>query len=223
MKDSGAILDKIKKLLALATSPNAHEAAAALRRARELMDEHGINDEQLAFSDIKEEPLKRPGTGRPPRYEAVLVSTIAKAFGLRTLLGKGSWYLVGGGFRLEIGQYLAAMLLRKLRSARAAYLLTLKRCKRDTKIRRADEYCLGWVAVVSDKIARFATLEVAEAEASILQRYMDRYSASTGSFIDRVNRNGPLRDYSLGAEEGRTVEIRHGMQGGRQTLQLEGA
>ena len=37
-----ALLAKIRKCLALARSANEHEAAAALAKARQLMEEHGV-------------------------------------------------------------------------------------------------------------------------------------------------------------------------------------
>lgn len=44
MSERNKVLDKIRKCLALSTSSNEHEAAAALRQARKLMDAHGITD-----------------------------------------------------------------------------------------------------------------------------------------------------------------------------------
>lgn len=41
------IKDKIAKLLALADSPNEHEAKAALLKARELMAEHKLRPEEI--------------------------------------------------------------------------------------------------------------------------------------------------------------------------------
>lgn len=46
--------EKIKKLLALAESPNEHEARAALLKARELMAEHKIQESELKNADRQE-------------------------------------------------------------------------------------------------------------------------------------------------------------------------
>ena len=43
--------EKIKKLLALAESPNEHEAKAALLKARQLMAEHKIAEAELKDGD----------------------------------------------------------------------------------------------------------------------------------------------------------------------------
>ncbi len=52
MTDQNKHIEKLKKLLALAASGNPHEAALALRRARKLMDVHGITHSDIAMSDI---------------------------------------------------------------------------------------------------------------------------------------------------------------------------
>ncbi|MGT3574188.1 DUF2786 domain-containing protein, partial [Escherichia coli] len=54
MTDQDKHIEKLKKLLALAASGNPNEAALALRRARKLMDVHGITHSDIAMSDIDE-------------------------------------------------------------------------------------------------------------------------------------------------------------------------
>ena len=44
---AGDYREKIRKLLALAESPNEHEAKAALIKAHQLMAEHGLNVRDL--------------------------------------------------------------------------------------------------------------------------------------------------------------------------------
>lgn len=70
MTDQNKHIEKLKKLLALAASGNPHEAALALRRARKLMDVHGITHSDIAMSDIDETISHYWPTGslRPPRY-----------------------------------------------------------------------------------------------------------------------------------------------------------
>lgn len=51
--------DKIKKLLALAESPNENEAQAALLKARQLMAEHKIGEADLEEPEDKEVLHKR--------------------------------------------------------------------------------------------------------------------------------------------------------------------
>ena len=53
--------EKIRKLLALAESPNEHEARAALLKARQLMAEHKLSE--LDFQDLNHREVKKIQTG----------------------------------------------------------------------------------------------------------------------------------------------------------------
>ena len=64
------LLEKLKKLLALAKSDNPHEAALALQRAQKLMQAYNITQADLALSDIDESVSNywAAGSVNPPRY-----------------------------------------------------------------------------------------------------------------------------------------------------------
>lgn len=51
-------LSKIKKCLALSSSDNPHEAAAAMRQAKALMDKHGVSANHITMSEIGEATAK---------------------------------------------------------------------------------------------------------------------------------------------------------------------
>jgi len=87
--ESEQILARVRKLLALAASPNAHEAAAAAARAQALIDEHRLQQwlsaEQAAdtdpdpIADARDRPLE---VGRRIRtWKVVLAVTLADANG----------------------------------------------------------------------------------------------------------------------------------------------
>ncbi|MFT6145017.1 MAG: hypothetical protein ACJAZO_002956 [Myxococcota bacterium] len=79
------VLDRVRKLLALATSPNVHEAAAAAVRAQRLIDEHRLQDLLAAeaaepdFDDARDEPIETSKRLRP--WKASLASVLAEASG----------------------------------------------------------------------------------------------------------------------------------------------
>jgi hypothetical protein len=79
------VLDRVRKLLALATSPNVHEAAAAAARAQRLIDEHRLEEllaaeqEAPAFDDARDEPIETSKRLRP--WKAALASVLADASG----------------------------------------------------------------------------------------------------------------------------------------------
>lgn len=82
-----AVLDRARKLLALAGSPNPHEAAAAAARANALIREHRLEawlaDEQLAESDPIEDDRAHPidAARRIRPWRAALAGVLASANG----------------------------------------------------------------------------------------------------------------------------------------------
>lgn len=81
-----ALLAKIRKCFALASSANEHEAAAALAKARALMEEHGITPEQLAMADVAEASARASRTKTPPRWENYLCAAVRRALGVQAFL-----------------------------------------------------------------------------------------------------------------------------------------
>ena len=79
------VLDRVRKLLALATSPNVHEAAAAAARAQRFIDEHRLQDLLAAedaapeFDDARDEPIETSKRLRP--WKAALANVLADASG----------------------------------------------------------------------------------------------------------------------------------------------
>ncbi len=88
---SEAIIEKIRKLRALATSSNLHEAAAAARAAEKLLQQHEIDEAQI-FSESGDEdeppiedsmPLAAWGKSIPT-WEALLTSFLAAHYGCKS-------------------------------------------------------------------------------------------------------------------------------------------
>lgn len=67
---------RVKKLLALSKSPNENEAAAALRKANELMADYKLTAEQ--FSDYTKAKVK--GTKRFSRWRVVLANAVENLY-----------------------------------------------------------------------------------------------------------------------------------------------
>lgn len=84
-----SVLDRVRKLLALATSPNAHEAAVAAARAQQLIDEFRLegwlNAERAAVEDpdpivdARQEPLDV--ARRTRTWKLILAATLCEANG----------------------------------------------------------------------------------------------------------------------------------------------
>ncbi|MDR0472366.1 MAG: DUF2786 domain-containing protein [Treponema sp.] len=221
------IKSKLKKLFALSRSPNANEAALALEMAQKLMIEHGIKRNDVGEFEVIENDIKGSGNERPPVYEVHLTSNIATAFGCQLAYGwhKGheseagyirGWYghtFVGLEHRVQIACFIAEVLLRKMKNARTNYTKQLTRVRsRTNKIKRADEFCLGWSCTVVDKLNLFTNTDDE-------QKAIDNYVANLkwSNKLKTISRGGikksGINDFANGRKVGAGVEIQSGIGG----------
>ena len=162
--DTDKILERVKKLLALATSSNEHEAAAAMAKAQAMMAEHGLTEAKIRLSDIGHADIKSQfSVSRMKQHETVLMNCIGKAFTVKILWKKSSSYasdvfgtftVVGRKANVQVAEHIAIVLSRKLRAARADFVRTLPRGT--DKTMEADGFCLGWVYSVAKKVSLVA-------------------------------------------------------------------
>ncbi len=119
-------LDRVRKLLALATSPNVHEAASAAAKAQELITRHrleqwldaerGVQEDPDPIVDARTEPLDVARRQRP--WKVVLAVALAEVNGcLAYTLSRGSdeaIVLVGRGRDRAAVATLWAWLLKRI-------------------------------------------------------------------------------------------------------------
>jgi hypothetical protein len=230
MTDFDKIKAKIKKLFALSKSPSAEEAALALEMAQKLMIEHGIKRNDVGEFEIIEEDVRGNGGKRPPKYESRLIGSIARALGCRSAYGyqglSSNWRFyyghtfVGLEHRVQIACFFADVLLRKLKNARNNYMRQLTRVRsRTNKIKRADEFCLGWVYTVVGKLNQFTNTPDE-------QKAIDDYVANLdwGDNLKTISRGAVkgsgLNDYANGRKAGAGVQVQHGVDGGESGARL---
>lgn len=120
------VIDKVRKLLRLAESPNANEAAAAAAKAQSLIDEHNLSTALLALDGAEntqpDEEIEDFGAKGAPldaqpvlhRWRATLAGTIARANSCRIYNNHGSLALVGRPSDAETVRYLFAYLAREV-------------------------------------------------------------------------------------------------------------
>ncbi len=214
MNGTDKIISKIKKLLALAKSPNPNEAANALKMAQELMSEHKIGISDVNTLDVGVE--NAPATCREsvPRYEILIVTGISKAFGCKSIrseiCGKKIWRFIGLRHRAQIASYICQVLLRKLKSARADYIKSLYRVRsKYRKTQRADDFCLSWVSAVTDKLAPFAG--ISEEEEKAVELYVQKNYPMLLDINIKKRSFGNAEDYRKGFQAGNGVELQHGV------------
>lgn len=172
--DKEAAIKKIHKCLALASSSEPHEAAAAMRQAQTLMKQFGVEHPELLAAEVSEDWAKSSASKTPTRYEVVLASTVAGAFGCDLVFCRRldkSGFAIEGGYAFigvtpspEVASYTYAVLRRQLLKARARYVkAALKRYSKN-KTSAADLFCEGWIVAVRRLIAAVApTAEQARA------------------------------------------------------------
>lgn len=172
------ILDKIKKCLALSKSSNPHEAQAALRQARKLMDMHKLEVSDVDASFVSE--FSKMISKRPPAWAWKLGQVCAEAFGC-AVIGSEGWRgtefrFIGTDSSPELSGYAFDVLCRQLKIARSDYVATLSRCKLATKRRRGDEFTDAWINSVWSLVADFAGADqavVTQIEAFKSKKYPD--------------------------------------------------
>lgn len=208
-----SLIARIMKCLALSKSSNEHEAAAALAKARELMDEHGVTEEQLSLADIEEATARASRNLRPPAWESILAKSVCQALSVTCYIDwAGDRVFVGRGPSAEIASYAFKVLFRKLKGVRQLYVRTqLRRLKPGRKRQRADAYCIGWAAAVLRAVERLrpqGTLDPA------IQRYLEVHHPGLVTVNSRAGAGSGRRtdaDFSRGFAAGSAVEIGHGV------------
>ncbi len=215
-------LDKIKKCLRLANSSNEHEAAAALRQARKMMDEIGVSADDVAASDAAEARVRSQALQQPPKWEQSLAFVVAEAIGcgvyfsygvdLHLIKKPGQYVFVGCGGDQAIASYAFSVLYRQLKAARKQYLrLHLKRCKRANRMDRADSFCAGWVFSVRAKIG---SLTIPPERLRAIQTYLSQIDMSPAP-AEKSSARADIRynDFNSGYRAGREVDLRKPMTG----------
>jgi hypothetical protein len=219
------LIDRVRKILALAGDPGAteYEAANALEKAQKAMMEEGITDAELLAAAAGESYAASSAAQRVPQWESILARNVARGFACEHVFHasgdrrSGQWCYIGIGPLPEIASYAMQVLLRQCLRARATYIeTTLKRVKkRDIKVRRADLYCDGWVRSASVKLSNIA--RPAQQRAAILAFKEIKYRGELVSLreIDRSSgrnlRDHEWRDYHAGQRGGQDAELRTGM------------
>lgn len=224
--DKQAAIEKIRKCLALAKSANENEAATALRQAQALMRKYGIEGGDILMAEVAEERVKAGAKAKPVKWESLLSSTVAAAFGCEKVFVQswqaGHWHFIGCGPAAEIATYAYTVLMRQLRKARSEYQkVHCKRLVPASKTRRADLFCEAWVVAVRQQIEAFAG---SHANQDALAAYMAHHYPDLETLTPRDRQNGKkLRCGDVAAKAagwvaGKQAELNHGVQ--QKPLQL---
>ena len=216
-------VEKIKKLLALSQSSNVHEAALALQRAQELMQKHNVTMTHVRLADVKEAKAFVGKVKNPASHIKWLARMVADAFGCNMILmpeyvGFYGWVtsvqFIGIDTAAELSSYAFDVLRRQLERDRKHHLTTLKRCKRATKVRRADAFCRAWVRTAASKVVALAPKP--EQQDAITQWIETNHGDSLQKDTDRKHtkaRRDDVGSIFAGMQAGDQAQLHAGMDG----------
>ncbi len=216
----GKVAERIARLLALAESPNVHEAEAAMAAAQRLLLKHNIElREARAAEGYAWKHLGRP-TGRTSEAERVLSLILGKHFFVeaiwvpvyRPLEGKRGSVLevCGTPENLEIAEYVHGYLVE-----------TAERLWREHKEKqgiRSDRdrrtYLAGVMGGMSDKLARESKKSEEAGLVWIADGDLERYFRARHPHVRHVRYAGQRRTeaYAHGREAGRNIVIHRGIK-----------
>lgn len=218
------ILRRIRACLALAASPEPHEAAAALRQAQVWMRRHKITRGEVELSHACTDAGSRAFT--PRAWVATLIAMVGRAFAVHPIYepvrgGGARVMFIGRGVSAKVAVYAYVVLRRQLSRDRAAQLRRMRRLKRTTRVRRAEAYCEGWVASVAERVHDMA-------RGLPPREVIDRYLAVQGRSTElvgtqsRQRRKGDGAAFMAGLLDGAQATLHHGVASGGAAPRLEG-
>lgn len=227
---------KIKHCLALSSSANEHEAAAAMRQAKKLMDKYRLTETDIQLSDVGQSYGKVERV-KLKRWERELGAMVATTFSCQSftetqwnrekLCRTARTMFVGVAPAPEIARYAYDALHAKATYARREYAGRLKAAGVRNANTRGDHFALAWVYGVSDKLralvptgedgpdesAEKALVCVAQRENELIDAYMFNITNGKGPAQARPSRDVDMNsaDMLRGVLAGRATEVGHGI------------
>ncbi|WP_457575136.1 SprT-like domain-containing protein [Desulfomarina sp.] len=226
-------IDRIEKLLALATSPNEHEAALAMEKATELIDKYGVSAFELGRKRNFGYILINRKRKRIERYQRVICRILQDFFSVRVVMS--TLYdpflvdshkvieLLGTRENVVIAEYCYYFLENKLES-----LWNHNRHRfRGQARREKNSYFLGLLAGFYKKLEQGRekrekrggrgnhSVEI-EQMLMVSRNELDRYVSSRFPRLRKARRSGAKvyrNTYSEGVKTGGTITLAKGVSG----------
>lgn len=227
--DRDRALRKVLACLRLSASSEPHEAAAALRQARALMDKYGLTEVDAAAAEIQsaDAPTRCQGAKLPQslcalsgiiadgyRCEVVVEMCTTSLWPKRTGTTRVRFY--GAGSDPEVAAYAFTVLRRQMDAARAHHVRRVR--KRANKAARGEAFALGWVGAIRRLFPRdpIGKDRAAAIEAAIRAQSGEVRTEKGREITGRTQ----WQDQEAGYIAGLKAELRDGLSGSRQS-QLE--
>jgi len=225
------LLNKIRALLRLAKSDNAHEAQLAMQRAMEIAAKHQIDLSSLSPDDdlnkLTGDHLKLPARLATEWKEALHIAHGYFNVNVTTLCGwnEKKALIVGTQLDIELASYVVTFLVRSCRQCLATFKAKEKAARRRMSTSKAHSFVKGFFWGIRDSLnAQKRAVEAAHAGFQLVldngrlaredaaKPFMTGYGPAKALAIPdhRLNRAASFRGFLDGSK----TEIRPGLRGG---------
>lgn len=215
-EEESAVLRKVQKLMALATSSNEHEAEQAMIKSQQLLLKHNIDTRYLESEEEEKIFLKRILKQKKENAKMRSIATILETFFVSTVYSRGDGFIyleiVGSGVNVEIAEYVANFLDQELENrweqakrqfiglkgmvAKNSFLLGIAKgyCNKINSLKRGYHSDVSRALMVIEK-------KLVEAKAMVYPRL--RFSSSNARYCPESS--------ALGERVGRELNINPGI------------
>lgn len=215
-QEESAVLRKVQKLMALATSSNEHEAEQAMIKSQQLLLKHNIDSRYIGSEEEEKVFLKRILRQKKENAKMRSIATILETFFVSPVYCRADGFIyleiVGSGVNVEIAEYVANFLDQELDNrwehakqqfaglkgmvAKNSFLLGIAKgyCNKINSLKR------GYPSDVSSALMVIEQ-KLVDAKAMVYPRL--RYTASSGRYCPESS--------ALGERVGRELNINPGI------------
>ncbi len=221
MDNKTPIIEKIKKLLALANSCNEHEAALAASHAQRLLAEHNLAmaDIEAAHKPDKAEKVETPVSKTLQKWMRHLSAGVSTAFDCQAIHhpATGKMTFIGVGADVQVAAYTFAFLDRTLRKLCTNYMkhhVSSAIASRHRELMR-QSYYLGAVSTINTRLReqKIQTPVTSGALVPVKEGLIRQTMNEIGNLRTVRSRKSYINAdaYTKGQTDGRQVGIHHGI------------
>ena len=215
------VIEKIKKLLALANSSNEHEAALAASHAQRLLSEHNLAmaDIEAAHRPDKADRVETSAARTLPKWLRHLSAGVSNAFDCQAIHhpAAGKMTFIGVGADVQVAAYTFAYLDRTVRKLCTDYMrhnVSSGIANRHRELMR-QSYYLGAVSTINARLReqKTATPVTTGALVPVKEGLIRQAMNDIGNIRTMHSRRSYINSdaYSRGQTDGSQVGIRHGL------------
>lgn len=221
--ENSPIIEKIKKLLALANSSNEHEAALAAGHAQRLLSEHNLAmaDIEAAHKPDKADKVETAVSKSLPKWLRHLSAGVSTAFDCQAVHhpATGRLTFIGVGADVQIAAYTFTYLDRTVRKLCATYMkghVASTTANRHRELMR-QSYYLGAVSTITARLReqKVQTPVTTGALVVVKEGLIRQAMNEIGNLRTMHSRRSYINTdaYNRGQTDGGQVGIHHGISG----------